>query len=570
MYVDDETTLLLVALLKAWKVRQIVASPGTQNAGFNYAVQQDSAFEVHSAVDERGAAYMAAGLAYELNEPVVITCTGATASRNYCSAMTEAYYRKLPIIAITFIHYITPFNMDPQMVDRSVTQNDIKTMSVRVQPIQSQPDRMKAMIQYNAALAKVFSGAGPVHIEVVNHPHRAMHFNTEKLPANIWWPQLCSVTDLGDVQRELYDEPGAVHIGSHRPFTPELQEAISAFALSHKVPVFVDHTANYHGANKVLTQAASMGNLARTPSWILDIGGITGDYTISTIFSKAKLWRISPNGELLTRRSTPVAKLIHAEEAEAFAALTRKKGTPKLDYYSEIRSYMDSLIYPELPFSTPGICQALAHHLPARSSLHLAILNSLRSMNFFPLQESIRVNCNVGGFGIDGALSTLVGQSWADRNRLCFAIVGDLAFFYDMNALGNRQIHSNIRIMLINNGRGEEFRLNPLLEKPFAEKTDPFVAAADHFRSGAQAWAEACGFTYLQARNKDEFHSQMQRFCDPKPDKKPLLFECFTTNEDEQEAIRLLRTLNKTAAPAAKKESKGLLSKIVKKISSSC
>lgn len=46
---------------------------------------QDSWFEMYSSVDERSAAYMACGMAAESGEVVVLSCTGATASRNYVS-----------------------------------------------------------------------------------------------------------------------------------------------------------------------------------------------------------------------------------------------------------------------------------------------------------------------------------------------------------------------------------------------------------------------------------------------------------------------------------------------------
>lgn len=76
-----------------------------------------------SVVDERSASYVATGLAFEKGEPVVITCTGATASRNYLSAMTEAFYRNIPLIALTFHNPSgNEYNMTPQYLDRSVTQ----------------------------------------------------------------------------------------------------------------------------------------------------------------------------------------------------------------------------------------------------------------------------------------------------------------------------------------------------------------------------------------------------------------------------------------------------------------
>ena len=100
-YTVNKNALILISLMKQYGIKKVIASPGTVNVPFVASIQQDDFFEVYSCVDERSAAYMACGLAAETCEPVVITCTGATASRNYLPAMTEAYYRKLPVIAVT-------------------------------------------------------------------------------------------------------------------------------------------------------------------------------------------------------------------------------------------------------------------------------------------------------------------------------------------------------------------------------------------------------------------------------------------------------------------------------------
>lgn len=100
-YTDERAVQIILYLLKANGIKKIVASPGTTNITFVGSVQQDPWFEVYSSVDERSAAYIACGLAEQSREPVVLTCTGATASRNYYSGLTEAFYRKLPVLAIT-------------------------------------------------------------------------------------------------------------------------------------------------------------------------------------------------------------------------------------------------------------------------------------------------------------------------------------------------------------------------------------------------------------------------------------------------------------------------------------
>ena len=100
-YTSERNVQIVISLLKAHGIHRVIASPGTTNMTFVVSVENDPWFQVWSSVDERSAAYLACGMAAETGEPVVISCTGATASRNYMPGLTEAYYRKLPVLAIT-------------------------------------------------------------------------------------------------------------------------------------------------------------------------------------------------------------------------------------------------------------------------------------------------------------------------------------------------------------------------------------------------------------------------------------------------------------------------------------
>lgn len=135
-YSDEKNVQILIALMKAHGVKRIVASPGSTNVTFVGSVQQDPYFEIYSCVDERSAAYMACGIAAETCEPVALSCTGATASRNYFSALTEAYYRKLPILAVTSTQDRSRIgHLIPQAIDRFAQPNDTVKLSVYLQNI---------------------------------------------------------------------------------------------------------------------------------------------------------------------------------------------------------------------------------------------------------------------------------------------------------------------------------------------------------------------------------------------------------------------------------------------------
>ena len=122
------------------------------------------------------------------------------------------------------------------------------------------------------------------------------------------------------------------------------------------------------------------------------------------------------------------------------------------------------------------------------------------------MPDTVQGFSNVGGYGIDGGVSTLLGASVLNPEKLYFGIFSDLCFFYDMNALGNRHLGKNIRIMLVNNGLGEEFKTFFNHCYQWGEETNKFVAAEGHFGKKSPVlvrhYAEDLGFEYLSASNK--------------------------------------------------------------------
>ena len=130
------------------------------------------------------------------------------------------------------------------------------------------------------------------------------------------------------------------------------------------------------------------------------------------------------------------------------------------EYFSNINKEIANVEanLPVLPFSNIWMAQQMHDKLPTNCEIHFGIYHSLRPWNFFKLPNDIQAKCNVGGFGIDGGVSTMMGASFACPYKIFFGISGDLAFFYDMNVVGNRHVDKNVRIMLINNGKGNEFR----------------------------------------------------------------------------------------------------------------
>ena len=177
---------------------------------------------------------------------------------------------------------------------------------------------------------------------------------------------------------------------------------------------------------------------------------------------------------------------------------------------------------------------ALIHALPAESALHLAKSSSVRYSQLYTLPESVEVCCNRGVNGIEGSLSTAMGYALASA-RLNFVVMGDLSFFYDMNALWNRNLRPILRILLLNNGGGEIFQSLPGLH---LSETAHQLVAGKH-QTSARGWAEERGFHYQSVHNTEELAAAIPPFTQTETaSTQPMLIEVFTDAANDIELLK--------------------------------
>ena len=114
----------------------------------------------------------------------------------------------------------------------------------------------------------------------------------------------------------------------------------------------------------------------------------------------------------------------------------------------------------DIPYSSMYGIQQFMKRIPDNSLLHIANSNAIRLANYFDVLDSVTVYGNRGAHGIDGSMSAFIGQAHISK-RLSYLIIGDLSFFYDMNALWNQYVGNNIRILVCNNSGGAIFHSYP-------------------------------------------------------------------------------------------------------------
>ena len=240
------------------------------------------------------------------------------------------------------------------------------------------------------------------------------------------------------------------------------------------------------------------------------------------------------------------------DELEFFEAYNKMREYKEDDSFLNLYKKEEGEILekiPELPFSNIWVASVTAKELPDNSVLHLGIRNSLRSWNFFDTKESVRGYSNTGGFGIDGSISTIIGAALCNPDRLYYCVVGDLAFFYDMNALGNRHIPPNVRILVVNNGLGFEMKFPTSwgcsIANAIGVSENDYVCAAGHYSQPnlIKCYAEGLGFNYVRVNDKKEYLLNLKDITSAKIAEKPMIVELIVDSEDEDMALNLIGSI---------------------------
>lgn len=546
-YSAERNVQIVLALLKAHGIRKVIASPGTTNFTFVGSIQNDPFFEIYSAFDERSAAYMACGMAAESGEPVVLSCTGSTASRDYYPGLTEAYYRKLPILAVTS-HQGTDRigHLIPQNIDRRQIPHDIARLSVELPVIRDARDEAFVEMETNKAILELKrDGGGPVHINLFTTYCRDFSI---KEPAPV---QVVRRYFAWDTLPAIPSGRIAVYAGSHRDFTEQQVAAIERFCASYDAIVICDHTSGYYGRYRLLPTLVQLQENATSPMGMLDLMIHIGEVSAASFadsFNVKEIWRVSEDGQIRNpfHRLTSVFQM----PEDFFFLFYGKDDGNKHDFIDHCLDRYNSIYerIPDLPFSNIWATQQLSTQLPEKCLLHISSSNTRRCWNMFPLPKGIRTSSNVGCCGIDGCTSALLGASLVSPNCICYLVTGDLAFFYDLNAIFNRHVKENIRILVINNGGGAEFQLCSSPCYDFGPASHAFISAKEHNGNMSpdllKNMAENLGFQYLTAQNKAQFMDVLPIFTNPRTSDKPMIFEIFTDPADENEALKRMATID--------------------------
>lgn len=546
MYTELKPYQMIIALLKKYNIKHCVLSAGSRNVPFVHSIEEDPFFKCYSVVDERSAGYFALGLAQELNEPVVISCTSSTATCNYWPPVAEAFYQNVPLIVLTSDRNPSMLGQwEDQMIDQVGMYDRHVKKSVNLPIINDEDDEYYCERLINEAFLELnHKGKGPVHINI---PMKAYNnsFNVKQLPdvKKIERISIETVENEWKKKAELLKKSKKIMVvcGQASYVSEKLKEEISQFFRKFNSAIIVEYMSNLDfekGLNLNIVMDARYATTKKVSEFIPDIIVSYGGNVFSGVkeqlrkfYKETEHWAIQEDGKVvdLFKSLTTIFECTPEYFFEKMNSYSENEKNDEI-YYRQLKEYMDSVVYPEFQYSHVYAIKEVVERIPEKSILHLSINDSIRITNFFKMKNNIKVYANIGTHGIDGCLSSFLGQAIASEKN-AYLIIGDLAYFYDMNATRLRHINKNVHILLINNEGGSEFYFNRMWKN---EASDLHTTA--RHKTKAQGWVESNNFEYLSAHNKETLQEALEIFFNPN-NERPVFLEVFTEMRNDSETI---------------------------------
>ena len=541
MYTDKKNILQLAALLRAHGIRRIVLCPGSRDIPLVQTFTHIPGFVCYPVTDERSAGFFAIGLALHDNAPAAVCCTSGSALLNLHPAVSEAYYQQIPLVIISADRPEAWIGqMDGQTLPQPGVFGQLVKKSVNLPDVRTEEDEWFCNRLINEALLETcHHGKGPVHINVpISEPF--FQFPVTRLPeARVitriqeWDPML---TD-----RLLSYQKRMVVAGQANPKQsfPSVSHTLlyKHFAWIAETignPVMAGETICH--IDQLLYPMDNETQEAMRPELLITFGG----HIISKRLKKflrqhppIEHWHVCADGEV-TDLFESLTTVIETEPSAFWkqAAEVLNKSEPP---YPQIwKAKLKVLPCPTFDYSEMHAIGEVICRLPAHSILHLGNSSTVRYPQLFDLPAEVEVQSNRGVNGIEGSLSAAIGYAAASPDKLNFILIGDLSFFYDMNALWNPNYRNNVRILLLNNEGGEIFHALPGLS--LDEDAHRFVIGTHH--ASGKAWAEDRGFDYLQAHNESELQTALKTFMQPAATPHPLLLEVFTDKTRDTQLLK--------------------------------
>ena len=491
------TARVLVAALVECGVTDVVLAPGSRNAALSLelaAAERRGEVALHVRVDERTAGFLALGLAKRSRRPVPVVVTSGTAAAELLPAMTEASYSGVPLIAVTADR---PAEMRGTGASQTIDQVGVFGAAPRFAFDLPAPDvvseralrLVQSVVSRAAAAACDAFDPGPAHLNVsfreplvpdpgVTNDHEMVIAVLEspallvdaRLSATMVLPLDESLASIGPIPAR-----GAVVIGD--AIDDESREAAAELADACGWPLIAEPSglpADDHDtliAHASLLLADADFRASHVPELVVTVGRVGLSRGVMRFIASAERrvivdsrpaarWAdpLRLGGVVLGAVPEPPTELDH-DPAWLASWLTASSAAE-----DAVSTHLDV----EDALSGPAVARLLLAQADADGVVLIGASWPVRHAEAFalPRDRMPRVVGNRGTSGIDGLISTAWGVALAhqaeaepESRATGYALLGDLAFLYDLNALvvGASDARPNLVIVVIDNDGGGIF-----------------------------------------------------------------------------------------------------------------
>jgi 2-succinyl-5-enolpyruvyl-6-hydroxy-3-cyclohexene-1-carboxylate synthase len=520
---------ILSKLCSDFGIDHAVICPGSRSAPLVFAFNRNKNIKTYAIVDERSAAYIALGMAQQLQKPVALICTSGTAALNFFPAIAEAFYQKIPLVVLTADRPAELLNQqDGQMI------NQVNVFGSHVRGFLNFDSQNLATGNWQLVIGNllektIYPVKGPVHINVPLVEPLYEELFEELAMDNM---QLANNYEEQQKDFDIVKLSNAVNKSSKKVILvgqgfPDQELASVLKSLEQKgFIILTDIVSNQHESNSIshydLIVAQATPEILKTlePALIISLGG--------PVLSKAlKLWlkkqkpafhfRIQQD-EVLINTYDNVTDYIICDNITPLKSIAELYISENLflNNWQEINTKAKQLVADfnknnQSVFNELVAVKTILEQLPNHSQLQIANSTAIRYVSYLGLpNKNLTVFCNRGTSGIDGCTSTALGAALIN-NIITTLITGDLAFFYDRNAFWNNYIPNNLRVILLNNNGGGIFNL---IDGPSsAPELDKFFLTKHTLK--AKNLAADFGLIYENCTSQNELNQALNSFFEP-------------------------------------------------------
>lgn len=538
-------------------LRHACIGPGSRSTPLVLALHRRSGIRLWTHLDERSMAFFALGMAKAMREPVAVVCTSGTAAANFLPAVCEASHGRVPLILLTADRppEVTHWGAPQTMVQTGLFDPFAKWSATLPAP----EIRADLMRHVRATAARAFATAvegvpGPVHLNVPlseplvsNHvPEGAPHIpegshsggrdavaSMEGRPHGgpfVSVPKTTLRMDPSAMQRlarELSSiSKGIIICGPHDSADPSFAPSVTELARRLGYPILADPLSQVrcgkHAQDHIVDSYdifLRSQKMAATlePHVIIRFGAMTSGKPLMTYLQdNGSCRQILVDAGWRDPFHTSWDRIAADESAfciDLIAALG--EGTPSTgwsDLWKAVARRTRKAVVgcnAQIEELFEGkVFQELSEILPDGSTLLAANSMPVRDLDaFFPrMNKAVHFLGNRGVNGIDGLVSTALGAATARRPLV--AVLGDTAFYHDMNGLLGAQRHGICAVFIVlNNDGGGIFSFMPQAED--RETLDPLFAMP-HGLTFEPA-AKLYGLDYARVGSWGEFRDAVTR-----------------------------------------------------------